>query len=67
MNVLKSPILWAVIGISLLIFGFMTSDETKYPTMSKFSAWIIIAGGILVGFSSAYMLNWKPLNQLSIG
>lgn len=44
MNIKSISIFSIIIGLALTIFGFMTSDETKYPTASKFSAWIIIAG-----------------------
>lgn len=44
MNTKGVSITAGIIGLSLTIFGFMASDEEKYPTASKFSAWIIIAG-----------------------
>lgn len=44
MNIKGVAITAGIIGLALTIFGFMTSDETKYPTASKFSAWIIIVG-----------------------
>lgn len=66
MGVLKSPILWAVIGGSAAIFGFMTSDEEKYPTLSKLSGWILIAGLFIVGFSTANIIKWNPLTKLNV-
>lgn len=44
MNTKGVAITAGIIGLSLTVFGFMASDEEKYPTASKFSAWIIIAG-----------------------
>lgn len=44
MNTKWVAIIAGIIGLSLTVFGFMASDEEKYPTASKFSAWIIIAG-----------------------
>jgi hypothetical protein len=44
MNKKTVSIIASIIGLALTVFGFMTSDETKYPTVSKFSAWITIAG-----------------------
>lgn len=37
-------ILSAVIGLALTIFGFMTSDDVKYPAASKFSGVMQILG-----------------------
>lgn len=48
MNVKTTSIIATIIGLSLTVFGYMTSDETKYPTASKFSAWIQIAGVALL-------------------
>ena len=65
MNIFKSPILWAVIGISALVFGFMTSDEDTYPTASKFSGWLIIAGAGLLGFTLSSFIR-SPFTKLNV-
>lgn len=64
MNILKSPILWAVVGLSSLIIGFMTSDEDTYPTASKFSGWLIIAGAGLLGFTATSFIK-SPFTKMA--
>lgn len=60
-----SPILWAIIGISLTVFGFMLSDKDKYPVGSKFSAWLIIAGVAITSIAGVAQFG-NPLKAISV-
>lgn len=53
------PIIVGIIGLALTIFGFMTSDATKYPVASKFSGVMIVVGVFALGLAVA--TKWNPL------
>lgn len=65
MKFIKSPILWAVIGIALIVIGNIYSDKEKYPSMPIISRIMIIGGAIIVGFSGASMIPWAPLAKIN--
>lgn len=51
-------IIWGIIGIGVALFGFLFSDETKYPVMAKFSGVMIVAG--VATASLALATKWNP-------
>ena len=50
---------WGVIGLAVAGFGFLFSDETKYPVASKFSGVMIVAGIAMA--SLAIASKWNPI------
>lgn len=67
MNIFKSPILWGILGIVLIIVGNIYSDKEKYPAMPLISRIMVIGGAIVVGFSGASILKWNPLSKVNLG
>lgn len=65
MKFLKSPILWAVVGIAFTVIGFMISDKQQYPVASKFSGTLIILGVALASIAGVAQFG-NPLKAITV-
>lgn len=61
----KSPILYAILGVVLIIIGNIYNNKDKYPYMTFWSRLMIVAGAAAVGFSAANILRWNPLTRIN--
>lgn len=57
----QKAIIVGIVGLALAGFGFLFSDESKYPVMAKFSGVMIVIGVFAVGLATA--TKWNPLKD----